>query len=278
MSYESDPTLRDPESKARRWPWMVSVRANGTHICAGTLIASRWVLTVAHCLTQDDVIYSVRVGSPWINQTTQTSSDAPVRRVIVNSKFQSRRYWSWVGKANNIGLLQLEQSLKYSEYVWPICLPGFDYELNDHSICTVMGWGLPRVDGRWPQFRTIQEKEVTILNNKECDSFYHKFSKISSLIRIINSQMICASDTHREEFCYEITGEPLACPVEDTWYLVGMVSWGPGCKNSEAPPIYVRVSAYHSWVLDRISGQALPAPSQALLLALPLPLSLLAAG
>lgn len=96
---------------------------------------------------RDDVIYSVRVGSPWINQTTQTSSDAPVRRVIVNSKFQSRRYWSWVGKANNIGLLQLEQSLKYSEYVWPICLPGFDYELNDHSICTVMGWGLPRVDG-----------------------------------------------------------------------------------------------------------------------------------
>lgn len=66
--------------------------------------------------------------------------------------------------------------------------------------------------------------------------------------------------------------------MEDTWYLVGMVSWGPGCKNSEAPPIYVRVSAYHSWVLDRISGQALPAPSQALLLALPLPLSLLAAG
>lgn len=52
MSYESDPTLRDPESKIRRWPWMVSVRANGTHICAGTLIASRWVLTVAHCLTQ----------------------------------------------------------------------------------------------------------------------------------------------------------------------------------------------------------------------------------
>lgn len=65
--------------------------------------------------------------------------------------------------------------------------------------------GGARPTGRWPQFRTIQEKEVTILNNKECDSFYHKFSKISSLIRIINSQMICASDTHREEFCYVST-------------------------------------------------------------------------
>lgn len=37
---------------SRRWPWMVSVQANGTHVCAGTLIASQWVLTVAHCLTQ----------------------------------------------------------------------------------------------------------------------------------------------------------------------------------------------------------------------------------
>jgi secreted trypsin-like serine protease len=31
---------------------MVSVQANGVHICAGTLIASQWVLAVAHCLTQ----------------------------------------------------------------------------------------------------------------------------------------------------------------------------------------------------------------------------------
>lgn len=51
-SHESDPTLRDPEAMTRRWPWMVSVQANGSHVCAGILIASQWVLTVAHCLSQ----------------------------------------------------------------------------------------------------------------------------------------------------------------------------------------------------------------------------------
>lgn len=54
----------------------------------------------------------------------------------------------------------------------------------------------------WPQFRTIQEKEVIILNNKDCDNFYHNFTKIPSLVRIIKSQMICAEDTRREQFCY----------------------------------------------------------------------------
>lgn len=93
------------------------------------------------------VIYSVRVGSPWIDQTAQTTSDVPVRQVIVNSQFRFRRLWSWIGHANDIALLHLEQAVRYSKYVWPICLPGLDYVLKDGSLCTVMGWGLPGVNG-----------------------------------------------------------------------------------------------------------------------------------
>lgn len=52
LSFEGDPLLRDAEAMARRAPWMVSVQANNTHLCAGTLIASRWVLVVAHCVAQ----------------------------------------------------------------------------------------------------------------------------------------------------------------------------------------------------------------------------------
>ncbi|XP_049495385.1 probable threonine protease PRSS50 [Panthera uncia] len=276
-SFEEDPTLRDPEAMARRWPWMVSVRANGTHICAGTLIASQWVLTVAHCLIRNDFIYSVRAGSPRIDQISQTTADVPALQVIVNERYQSHRYWSWVGQANNIALVKLAWALKYNTYVWPICLPNLDFQVKDHSVCTVTGWGLPRVDGMWPQFRTIQEKEVTILNNKKCNQFYHKFSKVPSMVQIVDSQMVCAEDSDREHFCYEISGEPLVCPVDTTWYLVGLVSWGPGCEKSKAPPIYLQVTSYRHWIWERVNGQALPAPSRALLLVLALPLSLLVA-
>uniref|UniRef100_A0A673U4L9 tryptase n=1 Tax=Suricata suricatta TaxID=37032 RepID=A0A673U4L9_SURSU len=150
-SYEEDPTLRDPEAMARRWPWMVSVRANGTHVCAGTLIASQWVLTVAHCLSQNDFIYSVRAGSPRMDQTSQTTADVPVLQVIVNNRYQSRRHWSWVGRTNDIALLKLAWVLKYNKYVWPVCLPGLDFEVKDHSVCTVTGWGHPRADAEGAQ-------------------------------------------------------------------------------------------------------------------------------
>ncbi|XP_034340504.1 putative threonine protease PRSS50 [Arvicanthis niloticus] len=268
-SHEPDPTLRDPEAMTRRWPWMVSVQVNGSHVCAGILIASQWVLTVAHCLSQDHVNYSVRVGSPWINQTTGTSSDVPVRQIVINSGYQPRRYWSWIGRAHDIGLLKLKWGLKYSEYVWPICLPGLEYVVEDSSLCTVTGWGYPKANGMWPQFQSLQEKEVSILNSKKCEHFYHKFSRIPSLVRIINPQMICASDNNRENFCYEITGEPLVCSSGGTWYLVGMMSWGPGCKKSDAPLIFLQVSYYQPWIWDHLSGEsrALLASSRTLLLA-----------
>lgn len=257
---------------------MVSVQANGTHICAGILISSKWVLTVAHCLIQDHVNYTVRVGSPWINQTTETSSDVPVHQIIINNGYQPRRYWSWVGRNNDIALLKLQSGLKYSKYVWPICLPGLEYVLEDSSICVVTGWGYPQVDGRWPQFRTLQEKEVSILNSRKCEHFYHREARISSLVRIITPQMICVLDKNRDKFCYEITGEPLVCTSDSgIWYLVGMMSWGPGCKKNESPPIFQHISPYQQWIWDSLSGEplALPAPSRTLLLAFLLLLSLL---
>ncbi|XP_023604159.1 probable threonine protease PRSS50 [Myotis lucifugus] len=263
--------------EAGKWPWQVSILFLGMYICSGSVIHHQWVLTAAHCLERENVTYSVRVGSPWIDQKAQTTADVRVHQVILNSQFRAHRYWSWVGQANNIALLQLERTLTYSKYVWPICLPGLDYRVKDFSLCTVTGWGLPRANGTWPQFRTIREKEVTIMNSKQCEDFYHRFSKIPSLVRVINSQMICVQDTDRKHFCYETSGEPLSCPVQDTWFLVGIVSWGPGCGQNEAPPIYLRISTYQHWIWKRINGQPLPAPSRALLLALSLPLSLLAA-
>ena len=99
------------------------------------------------CSYRQHVKYTVRVGSPWINRTTTTSVDVPVRQIIVNSDYQARRHWSWVGRTNNIGLLKLQWGVKYNKYVWPICMPGREYVVEDNSVCTVTGWGYPKVNG-----------------------------------------------------------------------------------------------------------------------------------
>lgn len=89
----------------------------------------------------------MRVGSPRIDQKSPTTSDVPVYQVILNKRYRPHRYWSWVGRAHDIALLKLTWPLKYNKYVWPICLPGLDFEVKDGSLCTVTGWGLPKFDG-----------------------------------------------------------------------------------------------------------------------------------
>lgn len=89
-----------------------------------------------------DVHYTVQMGAPWLNRKADTISEVAVTQVIVNSRFRAQRYWSWIGRANDIGLLKLQRAFMYSKYIWPICLPGTDFAVKEQRVCTVTGWGL----------------------------------------------------------------------------------------------------------------------------------------
>ncbi|XP_006893103.1 PREDICTED: probable threonine protease PRSS50 [Elephantulus edwardii] len=253
----------DPTAMTLRWPWVVSVQANDTHVCAGSIITLQWVVVAAHCVAQQNFIYSVLVGSTVMGSWHPNVYSMSVAQVLLNPRFRLRRYWSWIGRDNDIALLKLHAAIKYKndlpENLWSSKSSGLEHSLmggNSGVQCLGAVEGHP---GKLPQFQSIQEKQVMILDNEDCDQFYHIISRIPSMVQVINSYMFCAKDTSRNSFCYEESGEPMSCLVDKTWYLVGLVSWGPGCEKNEAPPIYLHIPSYRQWIMDCINGpDALP--------------------
>ncbi|XP_055912243.1 trypsin 3A1-like [Eupeodes corollae] len=209
-------------------PWMVSIRSSGRHICGGSIINKRTILTAAHCLKYtDSKLLKIRVGS---KMKSSGGKLVAVKSVSSHSGFLSSTM------DYDIGIIRLADDLEFSDSVQPIALPAAGEDVAEGASAIVSGWGFYTPFG--PEAQYLQYAEVPIINQATCNRLFQN---------VITDRMVCAGVlTGGIDACTMDSGGPLVVNSK----LVGIVSWGISCALPNKPGVYTRVSELIPWVAD----------------------------
>ncbi|KAE9347163.1 hypothetical protein PR003_g7059 [Phytophthora rubi] len=223
---EEDRIFGGSEADASKFPFVVSLRQNdagGSTYCGGTLVASQYVVTAAHCVKTDRATIYASIGTAFASG----SSDGVRVKVI-----QGYRHPKYNKSAHtyDVGVLKLEKKVLAPT----IALGAADGLVG--TFATVRGWGLTE---NGSQSRKMKEVNVNIISNAECNKQYSNR---------ITGGMLCAGTGNGRDTCNGDSGGPLIA----NGVLVGIVSWGGKCGVKAG--VYTRVAYVRDYINSIVSG------------------------
>ena len=230
------------------FPWQVMLDitfSNGKGLCGGSIIMRQYVLTAAHCVTNDN-------GTAILASRIKVYAGAHNRRQLSNPPVQSRTgaqlfvHGSYNPETEDydIAVIKLNTPLTINAYVKPIRLAkGSETNLflagND---VTVSGWGTTSYGGSTSNY--LRKTTVDIVGRATCN-------RMSSYGGSITGRMLCAARTNKDS-CQGDSGGPLFLRHSGMYKQVGVVSWGVGCAESAYPGVYAHVGVLRNWVGTKV--------------------------
>jgi len=218
------------------YPHCVSLRRNNRHICGGSIINSRFILTAAHCLAG----LSVKDPLTVVTGTTKLSSGGDIHRI---SKIWSHEDYSAsaLGRppGNDIGLIKLTEDIAFNSRQQPIELPTKDVTKDEG--CTIAAWGSAGLAK--PVHDGLQKLDSQTILTKICQSYYDE------RFMPIDEKEFCTLIKTGTGLCHGDSGSGVVRHSDKA--IIGLVSGGKPCARG-SPDIYTNVYSYIPWIKRKL--------------------------
>ena len=214
-----------------QFPYQASLRTISLklHICGGSIISDRFILTAAHCVVGVTIRYVI-VGSIYSNGLEGVT-------YVIENAVSHQDYQRGPIVLNDIALLKTTSKIKFTDYVKPIPIK---YEFVGRSQ-TVLLAGFGDIDNNQTVPVKLQYQKFKTISNKECSK--------AGWGHYIHPSHLCVKGVPSISACSGDSGGALAVNGS----LVGIVSFGPKNCGLGYPDVYTRVSEFREWIEDNMA-------------------------
>ncbi|XP_043470354.1 serine protease 38-like [Leptopilina heterotoma] len=214
-----------------QFPYQVSLQSSGNHICGASILNEKWILTAAHCTPVLSGFSTVVVGAFDLKNLHNNSKIHRINKVIPHPRFNENGQMH-----NDLALIKIEDTVRFSDSVRPIRLPPIDLNVDGIPVIA-SGWGRLQYQGQQPN--RLQYLKSKVFDHKAC---VKRYAGVSFLPPITDTQ-ICTFTKFGQGLCHGDSGGPLVVGN----YQVGIVSMGKPCAKGY-PDVQTHVFKYVDWI------------------------------
>lgn len=208
--------------------------------CAGSVIASRWILTAAHCAP----VFEKFVTAGSIDLKSKERFKLEIKKGHIHPDYNDKTY------THDIALIELKYPIHFENMgITPIALltPELESEgfILPGVIGTLMGWGAIREGGKYSNI--LLKVDVPIITHEVAN-------KTEGYSGKVDQTMIPAGFVEGgKDSCQGDSGGPFTVvgPQGKT-LLAGIISWGWGCAKPRQYGISSNVARSFDWIIKTI--------------------------